>query len=381
VRGIVEQLDQRLATVSQELSAKESDLREVPQRTIELGRLTRKFEVEDERYRSLLLAAQSARLDEMTAPEDYTIYDRAVAPLKPRRNQAPFIVAGGIGAGLALGLLLALAIDLSDKRFRYPEQATSDLGLFILGVVPMVRRGRRARREQEMQMVEVFRSIRMNLRYSFDPSRPIAITVTSPGPTDGKSFVSANIALSFADAGQRVLLVDGDVRRGAQDATFSAAASPGLVEYLEGDALLQESLRPTSHPNLTLLPCGRRSRRAPELLSGPRLTQLMELLRRDFDVVIVDSPPLGAGSDAYALGIATGHLAVVLRAGVTDRKLCAAKLRVVSTLPIRVVGGILNGIQMGGMYKYYDYYLDYAARDEAPAKLPGATAAVEGSVR
>jgi len=381
VRGIIAQLDQRLSTVSEELSAKELDLREVPQRTIELGRLTRKFEVEDARYRSLLQAAQSARLDEMTAPEDYTIYDRAVAPLKPRRNTAPFIVAGGIGAGLALGLLLALAIDLSDKRFRYPEQSTSDLGLFILGVVPMVRRGRRGRSEQEMQMVEAFRSIRMNLRYSFDPTRPIAFTVTSPGPTDGKSFVSANVALSFADAGQRVLLVDGDVRRGAQDATFGATASPGLVEYLEGDALLQESLRPTSHPNLTLLPCGRRSRRAPELLSGPRLTQLIELLRRDFDVVVVDSPPLGAGSDAYALGIATGHLAVVLRAGVTDRKLGAAKLRVVATLPIRVVGSILNGIQMGGMYKYYDYYLDYAARDAAPAELPAGTAVAEGSAR
>jgi succinoglycan biosynthesis transport protein ExoP len=371
-RALLAQIDQQLTVVGGELSAKEQDLRDLPQRTMEMGRLQRKFEVEDERYRSLLQVAQRARLDEMTVPDEYVIYDRAIAPLRPKQDQRPLLVAGALGAGLALGLLLAIGLDMLDKRFRYPQQATEELGLFILGVIPAVRRSRRGVADEQAQMIEAFRSVRMNLRYAVDPSQPFAVTISSPGPTDGKSFVSANLALSFADAGARVLLIDGDVRRGTHHETFGAAQTPGLVDYLDGDALLPEALRATTHPNLTLMPCGRRSRRAPELLSGPRLTQLLAQLRHEYNVIIVDSPPLGAGADAYALGIATGHLAVVLRGGVTDRKLGAAKLQVVETLPIRVLGAVLNGIHMAGMYEYYDYYLDYAARDESPQALPRA---------
>jgi Mrp family chromosome partitioning ATPase len=123
-------------------------------------------------------------------------------------------------------------------------------------------------------------------------------------------------------------------------------------------------LRGTHHPNLTLIPCGKRQRRGPELLTGPRLSQLVAQLQRDYDVVIIDSPPLGAGSDAYALGIASENLVVVLRAGLTDRKMASAKLRTLETLPVRVLGGVLNGIEMSGQYQYYSYYLDYEARDE-----------------
>jgi succinoglycan biosynthesis transport protein ExoP len=368
-RSLVAQLDQQLSVVGTELTAKEQDLRDIPQRTMELGRLQRKYEVEDDRYRSLLVAAQRARLEEMTVPDEYTIYDRAIAPLRPMRDQRPMIVAGALAAALGLGVLLAILFDMLDKRFRYPQQATDEMGLFMLGVIPQVRVTRRGRAEEQAQMIEAFRAVRMNLRYAVDPSQPFAVTVTSPGPTDGKSFVSANLALSFADVGLRVLLLDGDVRRGTQHATFLVAQSPGLVEYLDGDALLPETFRDTSHPNLTLLPSGKRSRRAPELLSGPRLTQLIGQLRREFDVVIVDSPPLGAGADPFALAIATENLAMVLRGGVTDRKLGAAKLKVLETLPIRVLGAVLNGIEMAGMYKYYEYHLDYAAKDEPTATV------------
>ena len=104
----------------------------------------------------------------------------------------------------------------------------------------------------------------------------------------------------------------------------------------------------------------------------------------EYDVVIVDSPPLGAGFDAYALGTATGNLALVLRAGVTDRKMAEAKLAVVDTLPVRVIGTVLNGIRLDGSYQYYSYYQDYEAMDEEepePAPAPPAPAIEEGRSR
>jgi Mrp family chromosome partitioning ATPase len=140
-----------------------------------------------------------------------------------------------------------------------------------------------------------------------------------------------------------------------------------LVEYLDGTALIAEVLHPTdAHSNLTLLPGGARRRRAPELLATPRLNQLINQMGAEYDVVIVDSPPLGAGFDAYALATATGNMALVMRAGVTDRKMAAAKMAVVDSLPVRVMGALLNSIAMTGAYQYYSNYQDYVATDEEP---------------
>ena len=108
------------------------------------------------------------------------------------------------------------------------------------------------------------------------------------------------------------------------------------------------------------------------MLATPRLNQLINQMATEYDVVIVDSPPLGAGFDAFALATATGNLALVMRAGHTDRKMAAAKMATVDTLPVRVMGAILNGIKLTGAYEYYSYYQNYTAEDEAPvARLAG----------
>jgi capsular exopolysaccharide synthesis family protein len=372
-RAFLAQLDQQAADLEGNLSESRQDLRNIPSRTMELMRLERELSVADAQYRSLLVQAQDAKLAEATTPTDLRVLSPAVEPLRPTNKTGPILIIGAIGAALALGIALAILLDMLDKRFRYPQQATDELGLFILGVIPELSRKRRRSVEDAAQMVEAFRTVRMNMRYAVDPSRPFAVTISSPGPNDGKSLIASNLALSFADGGSRVILVDGDVRRGALEETFKVSNKPGLVDYLDGAALLPEVMRDTHHPNLTLIPCGKRQRRAPELLTGPRLTQLVELLKRDYDVVIVDSPPLGAGSDAYALGIASGNMVIVLRAGLSDRKMAAAKLRTLETLPVRILGGVLNSIRMTGQYQYYSYYLDYAAKDEDQVKsLPSA---------
>ncbi len=362
------QLKLREQTLVSTIDQNSKDLRKIPTRTIEEQRLKRQVAVSEELYRNLNIKAAEAKLAEAATIPDVSILDPAVAPLKPTRNTAPVIIFGAIGAALALGIFLAILIDQVDKRFRYPEQATDDLGLFILGVVPVIdTKGKRQSADVASQVVEAFRTIRMNVRYAADPSRPLAMTITSPGPNDGKSLISSNLALSFAESGARTLLIDGDLRRGELAKTFGTQSRSGLVEYLDGTALISEVLHPAAaHPNLTVMPSGARRKRAPELLATPRLQQLINQMSAEYDVVIVDSPPLGAGFDAYALATATGNLALVLRAGTTDRKMAAAKMATVDTLPVRVMGAVLNGIKLTGVYEYYSYYQDYAAHDEEP---------------
>jgi tyrosine-protein kinase Etk/Wzc len=164
--------------------------------------------------------------------------------------------------------------------------------------------------------------------------------------------------MAFASSGHRTLLIDGDVRCGTLHSTFGIQVTPGLVEYLGNRTDIDAVMKGTSSDNLFLVPRGTRATNAPELLVSERMNALIQIAREKFDVVIIDSPPFIAGVDAYALGAAAGSILVVLRQGMSDRKLAAAKLSVVDRLPIRILGAVINGVPSGGMYRYYgtDYY-------------------------
>lgn len=348
------------------------ELAKIPRRTMEEARLKLAMRESEDLFSRLNVRAEEAQLAEASTIPDVSVLDSAVAVFLPTRNTKPILILGAVAAALALGVLLAILLDQTDKRFRYPEQATDELGLYILGVVPVISaKGRKDGAAQAAQVIETFRSIRMNVRYAMDSGQCLTVTITSPGPNDGKSLISSNLALSFAESGARTLLIDGDIRRGELSKTFGTKTRPGIVEYLDGTALIGEVLQPTaSHSNLTIMPAGARRRRAPELLATPKLPQLIAQLSKEYDVIIVDSPPLGAGFDAFALATATTYMAVVLRAGVTDRKMAKAKLETIEQLPIRVIGTVLNSIKLAGAYQYYSYYQDYAAEDEVPVSPP-----------
>ncbi|MBU6367020.1 MAG: polysaccharide biosynthesis tyrosine autokinase [Gemmatimonadetes bacterium] len=377
------QLKQREDKLGAEITARSADLRAIPVRTIEEQRLKRQLEVANQTYMTLNLRAVEATMQDASTVPDVQLLDPAVAPLKPTNNTAPVIVAGSTAGAIAVAVLLAVLLDHLDRRFRYPEQVTEELGLSILGVMPVIAADGRNGADQAAQVVEAFRTVRMNVRYGALPNRPLTVTVTSPGHNDGKSLIASNLALSFAEAGARTLLIDGDIRHGELAETFGVPAEPGLVDYLDGRALLGEVLLPAgAHPNLTVMPAGARRRRAPELLATPRLPQLIAQMGRDFEVVIVDSPPLGAALDAFALGTATANMVLVMRPATTDRKMAAAKLAQLDTLPVRVVGAVVNGITpAAGAYEYYMYYRDDATEDEEAEReeVVGAVAATSSA--
>ena len=310
---------------------------------------------------------ENSRLQEASSLPDVRILDRAVPPVRPTKNKKVIIIALGTLLGLAAGVGMAFVLDLTDKRFRYVDQVSSGLGLTILGVIPEIRRakGRSASPEEAAQVIESFRTVRLNLLHMVPDATSIALTITSPMPGDGKSLISSNLAFSFAEAGYRTLLIDGDTRRGELHRTLGLERIPGLLDHLADGAPLDGILRQTSHPHLTLMPSGSRHRNAPELMGSDRMRKLIAAMRARYDVIIVDSPPLGAGIDPFVLGTVTGQLMLVVRAGETDRMLAEAKLQVVDQLPIRLVGAVLNDVRTSlDEYKYYSYSEGYGAVDE-----------------
>ena len=367
--GLLAQLKGRETEFDSRIGSASLDLQKIPQRTIEEMRLRRAVTVAEGLYGTLKTRYAEAQLAEASATPDVNILDSAIAPLRPAKNTAPRLmlmaVVGGLGAAIALALLL----DAMDRRLRYPEQATKELGLVIAGAVPKLpKRGVNPRSPEEVfQLVESFRSIRMTAMHS--AKIPMALTISSPSAGDGKSLVSANLAMSFSEAGFRTLLIDGDTRRGALHEMFNVPRRAGLTDYLSGTASRSAIVYDTGHDRLSVIPSGTRQRRSPELLASPGLKQLLLELRADYDIIICDTPPFAAGIDAYAIAAASDRLLVVLRVGRTERRMAAAKLALLDRLPVHLVGAVLNSVQFNGEFQYYGYLGAYETEDEERAAI------------
>ena len=365
--ALLAQLRERERDYERRIRGASSDLQQIPARTIEEMRLRRTVTVAEGLYTTLKNRHAEARLAEASAAPDVNILDSAIAPLNPTKNTAPRIMLIAIVGGLAAAIGLALLLDKVDGRIRYPEQAAEDLGLPITAAVPLVPGGNsRQSPDQVSQLVESFRTLRMGVMSSSNGR--IALAVSSPSPGDGKSFIASNLAMSFADAGFRTLLVDGDTRRGVLHEIFGLPKSIGLTDYLAGNAEQSAIIHPTNHDKLSIIPSGNPRRRSPELLTSPALGRLIADLKTRYDVVIFDTPPLAAGIDGYAIAAATGSLLVVIRIGQTAKRMAAAKLLLVDRLPISVVGAVLNAVPSTGEYEYYGYVGGYGTEGLEPGR-------------
>jgi len=376
--AVIRRIDEELTSREGRLQTVEREMRDIPTRTITQQRLVRELELARATHADIQRRAEIARLQEASSLPDVRVLNEAVAPLRPTKNRKTVIVTLAILAGLATGIGIAFLLDMLDKRFQYADQVTSGLGLSILGVIPEIKRakGKTPTAEEASQVVEAFRSVRLNLAHLFPETGPIMLTISSPSPGDGKSLISSNLALSFAEAGYRTLLIDGDTRRGEMHRTFGIERRPGLLDHLVGECTLDEAFRASTHTKLTLMPHGSRHRNAPELMGSRRMHEMVANLKGRFEVILIDSPPLGAGIDPFVLSTVTGNLMLVVRAGATERDLAEAKLEVVDRLPIRLVGAVLNDVRTTmAEYKYYSYSYGYAATDEIEEtpQLPAVT--------
>lgn len=365
--ALLAQLKEREGDYERRIRGASSDLQQIPARTIEEMRLRRAVSVSEALYTTLKSRHAEARLAEASAVPDVNIMDPAIPPLYPTKNTKSRIILIAVLVGLATAVGLALLLDKLDGRIRYPDQATNDLGLPISATVPIFPKGDGHHSpDQVSQLVESFRTLRMNVLNS--SGGRVTLAVSSPSPGDGKSFISSNLAMSFADAGFRTLLVDGDTRRGILHEIFGLPRTAGLTDYLAGHVEQHAIIHATSHDKLSIIPSGNPRKRSPELLTSPSLGRLIADLKTRYDVVIFDTPPLAAGIDGYAIAAATGSLLVVIRIGQTAKRMAAAKLVLVDRLPVSVVGAVLNAVPSTGEYEYYGYVSGYGTEDLEPSK-------------
>jgi capsular exopolysaccharide synthesis family protein len=354
-QSLVTELQVRESDLRRQIAAGSTSLQTIPSLAIDDAMLARNVTTAEQTLSGIQQNYDQVRLFELSALPDLKILDPAVVPMRPVGSLAPVLIVLAFLGSLGAGVVGAVLLDRTDTRFRYPEQVTADMGLTILGVVPRVSRengnGRNA-----PQVIEALRSIRLGVQNAYGAG-PMVLTITSPGSSDGKSFITSNLGLAFADAGLRTVVIDGDIRRGLLHRVLNAKRKPGLIDHLGGNAGREEIIQKTDFPQLSFIGCGQRTPNGPELLTSPAMGQLITSLRSRFDVILVDSAPMAAGVDPYVLGTLTGNLLLVMRTGVTDRELAQAKIDLLDRLPVRVLGAVLNDVEAGGAYRYYAYYL------------------------
>lgn len=356
IAELVGQLRSQLAIQSREIEAQAGELRQIPPRSIDEARQVREMDMAEQLYNNLVVRLKEAELASSTDQPDLQVVDAATPPTSPVSHEGPRMFLMISVAGLALGMVGVLLSDRLDRSFRFPDQISDDLGVPVLGVIPRIPDRESPSGSEAQAVIEAFRSVRAQLTRLRNGGRSVVL-VTSPAPRDGKSLVAANLAISYAAINRSTLLVDGDIRRGNAETMFGLPSKPGLTDFLSGRAEIPDIIRSTDVAGLYLLPHGALEDFDPVLLENGRMDELMRELRERFHVVVVDAPPLVAGTDPLVLGERADQILMVLRTGVTDGDLARARLDAVGNFRFPLIGAVLNDVP--DSRPYYPYHSSY----------------------
>jgi non-specific protein-tyrosine kinase len=329
---------------------------------------------------SLVQSYESQRLVEAQILNNVIVVDRASVPLLPVRPRIARSVVLGVLFGLLLGVVLIFIIDYLDDSIKNAEQITTGLQLPLIGVAVLLS-GKEAEakpiahKKPRAPITEAFRFLRSNILYA-GTQRPIRrILVTSINAQEGKSFVAANLATVFAQAGKRVALVDCDMHRPSLHKHFDKSNRHGLSALLLQETISFENvLRPTVDPNLSLLNAGHLPPNPGELLGSNKMGQLLDSIAEKNDIILLDSPPIAAMTDAFTLANRVDGVVLVVEVGRTRfTDLLHAKEQL-ERLGSYIIGVVFNKApcKKSSYYNYhYSSYYYNSQYSEDGSRQPG----------
>jgi capsular exopolysaccharide synthesis family protein len=277
----------------------------------------------------------------------------------PKRNYQLAVLLG-----LALGIGMALLLEHLDNTVKTPDDVKEELGLPFLGMVPLAE-GRAVLRQSQREGVssgvkEAYRLLRTNLIFSSAERTGRVLVVSSASPGEGKTTTVANIAISLAQNGARVLAVDGDLRRPTLHQHFAIHKTPGLSDLIVGKCQPSDSVQITRFQGLHVLPCGYIPPNPAELLGSRNMTEVMAALRSHYDWVLIDSAPILGMADTPVLSAAADGVALVVSAESTTRPAILRAVDQIQTVGGRLLGVILNRVNLErNSYYYGQYYGEY----------------------
>jgi capsular exopolysaccharide synthesis family protein len=340
------------------LDQQRAEAQELNRAAIQYGVLQRDATSNQTMFAGLLERSRETGISGELKTSNIRIVDQAETPRRPASPNKVTNLSLAFFGGAFLGIGLAFFFEYLDNRIKLPEEIKDHLGLPFLGMVPLFSIGETVGppllgNGMPHEFSEAFRGIRTNVLFSSAEEGSRSIGITSTGPGEGKSVVSANLAMSLALAGQRVLLVDADMRRPKAHEFFNASLEPGLSNVMVGGAKASDAVRRTLTPNMWFLPAGKNPPNPAELLGSKRFKDFMRSLSEHFEWVIIDSPPIMAVTDANVIAHGATGVIFVVGAEMTSRDAAKAALEQLDSVKAKHVGCILNRVDVRRNAYYY----------------------------
>jgi len=373
----VEQLENRSKSLELQIENLEREVKDWEAKSLDIStrmavhqRIKSNIDRNRSQYDNLQKMLQTVGVGKEIDPETVTILKGASAAIPDHPNMFKMLGVG-LAIGLIAGLVILLLLDRFDDR---PNSFTELQDLFdepVLGQIPLQTTRRKKEDLQLIQVdddrhafVEAYRNLRSSLHYmATEGKRPKLILVTSAIPGDGKSMTTANLAITMAQGGARVLLVDGDLRKGILHKKFNVSTTPGLSEVLSQGLEWSKLVVPTHSPNLSLLPRGNVSKNPGELFLTSQIQDRLKEMSALYDYVIIDSAPVMAADDVTSLSPHVEGVIFLIRARYTSARVAHAALELLNQREVDVLGLVFNGVEAHAaeyyFYKYKDYYAAY----------------------
>jgi succinoglycan biosynthesis transport protein ExoP len=370
---------QQVAALEDRVSRLKTSVLNERNREIQYNILQREVETTRTLYEGLLQRYKEIGVLGGVTTNNVSIVDSATPPDAPSRpDPAHNLMMAGV-TGLGLGLAMAFLLETLDQAIRKPVDVEGKLGLAVLGSVPRLHRGVQpleALSDLRSPFSEAHHSIRTNLAFATTAGTPKVLALTSALPEEGKSTTALALAQGFARVGNRVLLVELDLRNPSQHKTCGASNRVGASNLLTGAVRLRAAVQETDWPNLFLIPSGPLPASPAELLEGPRLVALVREAAELFDIVILDGPPVMGLADALLIASAATGTILTIEAGRTNRTQARAAIRRLRRANARLFGVALTMFDSRKTpYDGYDYTYDYdyqRGREPEPANDPAA---------
>jgi polysaccharide biosynthesis transport protein len=330
---------------------------------IEYGVLLREAESNKQIYESLMQRTKETGISSGLRATNVRVVDPAEVPRSPISPNIQRALALSFAGSLALAVGLAFFFEQLDNRLRTPVEVKAHLGIPFLGMVPSVGKTKDGSSNPLLNngvspnFIEAIKTIRTNVLFSSAEDGLKSIVVTSAGPGEGKSIVAANLALALAQAGQRVLLIDGDMRRPRVHEIFDVAQEPGLSNVLTGHSKLSEAIHKSTVHGLWLLTSGHIPPNPGELLGSRRYIDFVASLDQHFDWAIIDTPPVLAVADSSIAANDASGVIFVVGSDKTSRHAARAAVEQLDAAHAHLIGSVLNRVDLvRHPYYYASYY-------------------------
>lgn len=358
-------------------------LADLPSQTLQYARLERELNLNENLYLTMKQKYEESRITEAGQMGKVRILDPALVAEKSKPNIKVNLFLGVL-LGVGLGITYAFVREYLDNTVKAVEQLEKK-GLTVLGIIPDMhhktgnmtgnnhskpsRGGANFRRrlitfeDPKSPISESYRSLRTNISYASADDKIKSLIISSPQPGEGKSTTTANLAIAFAQLRKKTLLIDADLRKPVQHNVFDQNRTPGLAEYLIGEINdFSDIIHESKIDNLSVVTAGGLPPNPSELLGSDRMSSLVKRLEGEWDIVLFDSPPIVAVTDASMISAEIDAIAMVVKAGQTDKVAVDRAIDTTSMVKAPLIGVILNGVNpetLAGKYSYYYSYYSY----------------------